>query len=198
MCKDIIKTIRNMRWASLSEQNLQSVMILSGFAAKEFAESLRIALRLYPDSANLKRVAAEELQTSNLQFEDYQGSGDHADFLWHFIGREDLTYVCPREVMEAGARYLAAVWMLSPEARAMSIFSRERELHGIFSQVLLAKDWSARGLPAYQHYLTQHVWLDSRKGGHADMLARFKVDESVAAFWKARIDMYRCIPMLFR
>jgi len=194
----IASVVRNLGWARLSGPELQSVMILSGFAAREFAESFRIALRLHQTSVNLKNVASEEIRTGNLQFEDYSEPGDHADFLWHFIGREELARVCPRETMEAGARYLSAVWTLPPEVRAMSIFSRERELPGIFSQVLRAKDWSALGLPAYRYYLKRHIYLDSREGGHAELLAGFPVDESVAAFWEARLDMYRCIPTLFR
>lgn len=196
MYKDIIKTIRDLRWTSLSEHDLRSVMILSGCTAKEFAKSFEIALRLYPSSINIRKVAAEELQTQNLQFEDYSGLGDHADFLWHFIRK--IHDVCPYNVVEAGVQYCMTVDNLPAQIRAMSIFSRERELPRIFAQIIKDDNLSAAGLTAYRYYLERHIFLDSRKGGHADMLARFKVDESVAAFWEARLDMYRCIPMLFR
>jgi hypothetical protein len=195
--RQTISAIKNLRWASLGSVELQQVMVLSGYAALGFAESLRLACELYPESENLRKVAAGELQTTNLRFDGFTGPGDHAHFLWHFIRKHQLAEKCPRAVIEAGERYLAAVRALAPEVRAMSIFSRERELPDIFSEILKAQDWTAPGLPAYRYYLDRHVLLDSQPCGHGDLLAGFPVDESVAEFYEIRLDLYRCVPMLF-
>lgn len=193
-----IEAIKSLRWADLGPAELQQVMILSGFAAREFAESLRLALKRYPDSTNLRSVGMGELQTKNLQFGDYERSGDHADFLWHFIGQNGLIYTCPREVVKAGVHYENAVHALPAHLRVMSIFSRERELPGIFSEILRAKNWEAPGLSAYRYYLERHIVLDSQRGGHGELLSGFTVDESVTTFYEIRLELYRCVSTLFR
>lgn len=194
---DFVARIRDLKWSKLTARELQSVMILSGYAAREFAESLRIALRLHPTSGELAEVAAGEIQTINLRFGDFARPGDHADFLWHFIDKYHLVEKCPREVVEAGEQYATAVRRLSDDVRAMSIFSREHELPDIFREVLKVVDWSADGLAAYRYYLSRHILLDSQPGGHAELLDSFPVDDSVAPFYTARLDLYRCIPKLF-
>lgn len=195
--KQIVEQIRNLSWGNISGLELQWLMILSGFAAREFAESLRIALDLHPGSPELREMAAGELKTTNLQFAGYNAVGDHADFIWNFIKKAGIDKSCPAEVIAAGERYLEEVKKISPAARAMSIVSREKELSGIFAEILKAKDWSAEGLGAFRYYLERHIALDSEEGGHADLLSGFEVNDVVAEFYQARLDLYRCIPKLF-
>ncbi|MSR71625.1 MAG: DUF3050 domain-containing protein [Candidatus Taylorbacteria bacterium] len=194
--ENLVENIKRLAWEKLSGQELQTVMILSAYAAREFAESLRIALGLYPTSHVLREMASEELQTSNLRFEDYAREGDHGDLLWYFIGKYKLTEG-NREAVAVGEKYFETIRQLSPEIRAMSIFSRERELPGIFTRILEAKDWSQVGLSAFQYYIEEHIRLDSKDGGHADMLADFTVTDEVTPFYRARLDLYRCLPKLF-
>ncbi len=195
--EQIVEQIRNLSWNKLSSDELQWLMVLSGYAAREFAESLRIALNLYPQSRELQEMASGELKTNNLRFADYQAVGDHVDFIWKFIEDAGIDSECPTEILSAGEEYLAKIRELSPEVRAMSIVSREKELSGIFIQILKASDWSAKGLDAFRYYLERHIALDSNEGGHADLLSGFKVDDSVAKFYETRLGMYRCIPTLF-
>jgi hypothetical protein len=69
-------------------------------------------------------------------------------------------------------------------------------LPDIFAEILKAPDWSADGLAAYKYYLKRHILLDSQPGGHAELLDGFTVDDSVAPFYEARLNLYRCIPTL--
>ncbi len=194
--KNVIDEIKQLRWERLSASELQVLTILAAYAAREFAESLRIALRLYPESSELREMASGELETSNLQFGDYSQPGDHANFLWHFINKHNLTELHP-EAVRAGETYLAKVRELPDEIRAMSIISRERELPQIFERILEARDWSMPILEAFHHYLKEHIRLDSMEGGHADLLSSFIVTNEITVFYKARLDMYRCISTLF-
>ena len=69
--KSIIKEIINLKWESLDEKDLQKLMILSAFSALEFADSLRLTIKLNPENRHLKKMANEELNTNNLSFGEY-------------------------------------------------------------------------------------------------------------------------------
>ncbi|MEX0649804.1 MAG: hypothetical protein WD200_02300 [Candidatus Andersenbacteria bacterium] len=193
--KEVIAEIRNLHWENLGRSELQQLMCLSYVAALEFAEALRIAERLYTTSRNVQELVAGELQTSNLVFDDYTGPGDHAAFLKHFLEKGNIQ---PREgVRKAGAGYLEVCHSLSDEVRAMSVFSREEELAGIFARILEAAEWFGADLAAYRYFLESHIRLDSQEGGHHDLTKEFPIDSRVGDFYRARLDMYRSLPGLF-
>lgn len=193
--KEIVKQIKELNWESLNGKELQQLMYLSYVAAQEFAEALRIALKLYPNNANLTDMAHGELGADNLEFDDYSQRGDHADFLRHFLKKYRLEG--NENLKQYGEAYRKACAGLDDRVRAMTIFSREEELSGIFREVLNAKDWSGDGLSAFQYYLETHIELDSEEGGHADLTKEFPVDDSVKPFYESRLEMYRAIPTLF-
>ena len=194
--QELVKEIRDLRWDSLDQNELQQLMVLSAYSALEFSESLRFTLQRNPNNHALEEMAREELKTDNLSFGDYNLRGDHAEFLWHFINKNSLLERYP-SLRQVGEKYMTEVRSLSPETRVMSIVSRERELPGIFARILTAPQWGEVGLPEYKYYLERHIALDSAEGGHADMLANMLVDDSVADFYQARLNMYRCLPVLF-
>lgn len=191
--KTVVEKIKSLNWENLDNQELQQLMYLSHVSAREFAEALRIALKLYPENENLQEMARGELQTNNLSFGDYQAKGDHADYLGHFLEKMEV----PKHLTILGDLYQAACRELDDKTRAMSIFSREEELSGIFERILKAKDWSTSELTAFRHYLEQHIAFDSNKGGHHDLTKEFPIDDSVKPFYEARLNMYRAIPKLF-
>ena len=82
--KTVVKEILDLNWDSLNEEDLQKLMILSAYSALEFADSLRLTLKLYPKNGSLNEMADEELKTKNLSFGDYDKVGDHSQFLWYF------------------------------------------------------------------------------------------------------------------
>jgi len=152
-------------------------------------------LREYPDNVNLMEMARGELETTNLRFADYRQAGDHADFLAYFLANNRISgdALLHRHAQE----YLHACRALSAPVRAMSVFSREEELSGIFREILLAPDWSAPGLEAFRFYLAQHILFDSTDGGHHDLTKVFEVDDRLVPFYIARLNTYRSIPKLF-
>lgn len=194
--KKVIKEILGLTWDSLDEEDLQRLMILSAYSALEFADSLRLTLKLNPSNSALKEVVGGELQTKNLTFRDYNKMGDHSQFLWYFIKKYNLMQKFSN-LRKVGEEYVKRVKSLPDEVRIMSIVSRENELPGIFTRIIGAKKWKGKGLPEYKYYLMRHISLDSCKGGHADLLSNFKVDNRVAEFYKIRLEMYKSIPKLF-
>jgi hypothetical protein len=152
-------------------------------------------LREHPDNANLRAMANGELQTTNLRFDGYARAGDHADFLAHFLHAHDIPgdAVLHRHAED----YLLACRALNAPVRAMSVFSREEELSGIFREILQAPDWSTPGLDAFHFYLSQHILFDSTDGGHHDLTRDFEVDDRLVPFYTARLATYRSIPKLF-
>jgi hypothetical protein len=193
--KALVEKIRNLNWKNLPSRELKDLMVLSYAAALEFAESLRIALDLYPEDENLQEMAKGELDASNLSFEDFDMRGDHSAFLYHFICRYNYS-PSSAAVLECAREYFAACRQLPPEVRAMSVFSREAELPGIFEEILKADDWDDPMLAAFRYYLETHIDLDSDEGGHNDLLSDFIIDDSVLPFYEARLKLYDCIESL--
>ncbi len=190
--KTVVAQIRNLPWQKLASHELLKLMVLSAYAALEFAESLRIALKLNPDNPSLREMADGELypEAHNLQHDDYDQPGDHSAFLLHFIKKHGLNQMFP-DAVAAGEAYLAQVRELPDEVRAMSIISRETELSGIFERILEDQDWSTPPLPAFRYYLARHIELDSaEETGHAALLSGFAVDDSVTEFYRIRLCLY--------
>lgn len=196
--KEVVGKIKALNWENLSRDELVVVWYLSYVAAVEFAEALRIALRLYPDHPGLKAMAYGELKTRNLALEDFRSPGDHHEFLAHFLAKHDVTAKMERELGEHAARYMAVCRSLSDEVRAMTVFSREEELSGIFARMLQASDWSAPGLYAFRHYLSRHIVFDSGTGGHHDLISSFPVDDQVLPFYEARLETFKLVPSLWQ
>ena len=197
MYKSIVNSIKSLKWQNLSAENLQSLMVLAAFAATEFGGSLRIALRHHPKSSAFLEMAEGELQTNNLRFGTYTKTGDHADFLWYFIEKNKLIEKVPLDIPLFGAKYFSSINGLPEDLRVMSVVSREHELSEIFRRILEAEDWSLPGLPEFKYYLEEHRKIDSKEGGHSDLLKDFAVDDSVAEFYKIRLGMYECLTNLF-
>ncbi len=195
--KQIVKAIRELKWENLPAEDLQKLMILAEYSAREFAESLRIALQIYPENEELQEMAHGEINTNNLKFKDYNGRGDHSHFLEYFIAKYKINQKVSSEVISAGDHYITEIRKLPKEVRAMSIFSREQELPGIFQRILQAKGWKAQGLPEFKYYLEQHILLDSSSGGHSDLVQDFLVDDRMEKFYKIRLEMYKSIVKLF-
>lgn len=193
--KNIVREIRELPWELLDGQELQRLMFISEVYAREFAEALRIALRLHPDHPDLRDMARGELDTTNLRFGDYTLAGDHADFLSFYLQRHGIHG--DALLLQHASAYVTACRQLSPEVRAMSVFSREEELSGIFRQILQAPDWTAPGLVAFRFYMEQHILFDTAEGGHHDLTKGFPVDDRLVPFYTARINTYRAIPRLF-
>jgi hypothetical protein len=195
--KEIVQQIKHLNWCGLDTIGLTKVWYLSWIAAVEFAEALRITLDLYPNHRGLAKMARGELKTRNLRLEDYLQAGDHHEFLEHFLNKQGVINRIDEALVNHGVRYMNACRELSDTDRAMTVFSRELELAGIFERILEAPDWSAPGLYAFRHYLSRHIVFDSSVGGHHELTSDFPVDDRVKPFYQARLDSFRLIPILF-
>jgi len=192
--KDVVNHIKSLPWERLDAPGLQQLMYCSYVSAREFAEALRVALELYPDDKQLQEMAQGEIETTNLPYEDYIQAGDHADYLKHFIQKAGIE---PSEaIQESSQKYLEMCRRQNPKVRAMTIFSREEELPGIFRRILHAPDWSAEGLLSFKHYLERHIELDTSSGGHHDLTKQFSVDENVKPFYEARLNLYQGLKII--
>ena len=192
--KKIIDQILGLPWQRLDTNGLFRLMQASYCSAIEFADSLRITQQLYPDHARITEMVSGELKTNNLQFGEYKNKvGDHWEFLGFFLQQVALS--SPQGLL-ACHKYTNDVTSMSPEVRAMTIFSREAELPGIFQKILENLNWQLKDLPmslkAFQYYLMRHVELDSAEGvGHANLIVEFPIDDSVLLFYKARLQLYQ-------
>jgi hypothetical protein len=189
--KDVVSDIRNLPWCRLGETGLHQLMHLSHASAVEFAESLRIALSLYPKDELLQMMANGELKTNNLQFGNYTQTANHSEFLNHFL--QENSIACQASTQQSITAYFSYCRDLSHEVRAMTVFSREYELSGIFNEILKAKNWDTPALQAFNYYLRTHIHLDTDDGGHYQLTAHRNVDEQVEPFYKARLRMYSCL-----
>ncbi len=192
--KKIIEEIRNLPW---EEYDPHSIVFISLISAIEFANSLRCAIRAYPENKNLAEMASGELQTNNLIYGDYNTIGDHSDFLKHFIyGNSEMLKkggaILNQNLRNAGYSYNENVAKLGDDKiKAMTIFSREQELPNIFKKIMEAHAWEKLGLGFYKYYLKRHIELDGDEGGHANLTKDFELDEDVLEkFYKIRLTLY--------
>lgn len=196
--KNVVSDIRSLPFEHMTSHELTQVWYLSWVAAVEFAEALRLSLRLYPDHPGLQMMAFGELETTNLSLHEFQEPADHHRLLEHFLRKHEVIDQMEPDLGDAARGYLAACRSLDPETRAMTVFSREEELSGIFARFLDAADWSAPGLYAFEHYLRTHIVLDSGEGGHHDLTSDFPLDDRVLPFYQARLDSFQLVGSLAR
>ncbi len=200
-----------IEWGKLTtESELTSLMYISLVSAIEFAKSLRIALVLHNNNPRLIQMAAEELETDNLTFGDYNQKGDHYQFLFYFLKKAGhlkayyATDVCeddyvkniPKRVVLHAGVYQERIDSMYHRDRTMSIFSREKELPKIFSNMLNKIElFKEKNLPehllAFKYYLERHIVLDSAPGGHSDLVNEFEITDRVNIFYERRLDLYK-------
>lgn len=163
---------------------------MSLITAREFSASLHMALAIYPEHAGLHEMARGELNTTNLVYGEYQKRDDHFRFLDHFFTSKlsDL----PGELLIAADAYKTEMRQFSPEERAMTVISRERELPGIFTAILASHNWEEKSCGYYKYYLERHIELDSQEAGHADLTKDIKLDPKVLTrFYAIRLRFYK-------
>jgi hypothetical protein len=187
--QDNIDSIVNIDWYL---KNPFDIAYLSLVTATEFAESLIHAKEMYPDNGLLQSVALEELWTTNLQYEHYKKEGHHAHFLYDFFITNGLFRFVSEEAELAGRSYLEDIRGYRRSHRAMTIFSRELELPKIFEKIVESHDWDMYGLGFYEHYLREHIRLDSAEGGHGDRVKDLPMLDSVLLrFYSTRYTLYK-------
>ena len=188
--KEIVQQIANLDWSKATPSD---IILLSHCTAKEFASSLRLGLKLYPNDEHLKEMANGELQTDNMSFDDYVKTGDHWEFLNHFISKHHITPT-KTSISDSMIGYVNEIEKLSDSERAMTVFSREEELTLIFNKIIPAHDWVAIGFGFYKYYLEQHILFDSGDHGHAWLTKHFPMHEpTLTNFYNIRLKLYQSL-----
>lgn len=188
--KHVVSQILALPWETLSKEQLGGLMILSYCAAAEFAASLRVALRVHKNHQGLMEMARGELITDNMVFRDYRNIGDHSQFLDHFVAQ--LNPKPSGDFEWAGRAYINEMQAWNEVGRAMSVFSREKELPGIFERILTNSHWEGPALEAFQFYLKRHIELDSMEGGHGDLIGDLELDnDQLESFYRKRLRLYK-------
>jgi len=185
--KYYVQKMLQIDWSKTSDNNK---LFLSAITALEFAQSQRLANMVHPNNKGVQAMSAEELMTDNLRFGSYTETGDHVDFLLSELSSKEIIFSIEKTLLVAGLKYLSAVGKFTPAERAMTVFSRERELPNIFKNLLLFPMGDKYNF--YKYYLKQHILLDSQDGGHADMISDMELDEEVLKrYYEIRFRFYQ-------
>ncbi len=192
MYKKIVEEIKSLPWSTYDPK---AIIYTSKITAIEFGGTLREILPAFPGNQALAEMADGELMTNNLKYGEYNKYGDHSEFLIYFSGKRGIALpVISNGITNACDNYRRITGGFNRQEKAMTIFSREQELPGIFETILNAHDWAGLGLGFYGYYLKRHIELDSAAGGHGDLTKAFPLDEEVLyKFYTARLELYKSL-----
>ena len=190
--KGVIREITELKW---HEYKPLDIIEVSRCAAIEFAQSLRLALTVHPSDLELKEMKAGEIETTNLIFDDSPAEArDHWQFLDYFLSKLRPGGLPPDNIINSFRRYCDLINKMTPAQRAMTVFSRERELAAIFEKIEAAHDWEKIGLGFYKYFLKRHIELDTSGGGHGDLTSKHELDsEILLSFYKTRLTFYNVL-----
>lgn len=189
--KKVIEEICNLKWSSLSADELINVAWAYYYFSTQFRENMEIALSLYPDDERLQELDRGERNTDNLS--PWPGVAEPGEKLHHeeFMRRTLALTPIPEErkrALEAiGAAYLQKVRSLDRMTKAISLPAYEDGgLESVFRSILKAKHWDGELLRAFKHFLAGHVALDSNpETGHGALCRHIRPDDRILPLWIA-------------
>jgi hypothetical protein len=191
----VIGEICALPWSSLSGDEMTDVAWAYYFFSIQFRESVGEARRLYPDDTSLKKVEAEECDTSNLSpWPRVAAIGErmnHDEFMRRTL---ELVALTPSRVARheaIGQHYLTETRALRPETRAASLASYEDGgLERVFRSMLTCTEWNSDLLRAFRHFLSEHVRFDcDSEQGHGALCRHITFDEGILPLWTAFRDL---------
>jgi hypothetical protein len=193
--ESVFQAIRSLAWERMNPHHIVWVTCQMG---QEYAESVRIAEKLYSNDPVVLHFVSEELETDNLSYGEYVQRGDHWKFLEYFLTRGE-SFVTPEELQRVVVAANARIGLFSPRERAMTVFLREQQGSREKHRILAAHDWDGLGLGYFRYYLERHIELDSQEGGHGSLAERFVIDPVVAQrFYEIRFSIYEmCLSSSF-
>jgi|GEM_PF-994212 len=169
--KTKVEHLRNFAWSKFGFELTMFANLITGF---EFAETFKVTLKEFPKNKGLRQMAVEELMTTNLQYTQLLGEGtfkgDHYQFLEACMAKLGMHFAEKSALMRIANKYLEKVRSLSAQERALTLCSREKELAGVFKQILAALDWDNSPYGFYKYYAEMHIQLDTQDGGHGDLI----------------------------
>jgi hypothetical protein len=194
----IVTEIHDLPWFALSETDVASVAAAYYFFSIQFRENLEIVCALNPEAENLKILASEECNTSNLS--PYPGVAIVGEKLNHDEFMRRLLQLAPLEAgrwqcIEAfGLAYLEKMRAIEPTARALSIASFEDGgLAHVFRGMLQSPGYKNPLVKAFRFFLIKHIEFDTDpEDGHGALSGHMKPDARVVPIWQAFKDLLIC------
>lgn len=193
--EQIIGALNTISFETLTQEELQQLMILWVYHAQDYAEAIGIAIAKYPDHTGFQGLAKGELHANNLKFGDYTEVGNHDDFLRHFVEKYDLFTLYPT-AKAAGEKFLASTRGLSDDTRIMSVASRQYLRVDFFGDILNAPKWELPGLPEFRYFLVMHMTSPATEGERINMLEEFPLTAEVLLFYSLFLRLCRTLPSL--
>jgi hypothetical protein len=186
---DAIAEICNLNWADLTQQDMIAVAWSYYFFSVQFRENLCLACEAFPADSALKRLFAEECDTSNLS--PYPGIAqpgekmNHDEFMLRALALSEISEDLRAAYHGAGERYLRGVRAIDPAIRATSMASYEDGgLEAVFQAMLQSPDYDNDLIKAFRFFLAEHIRFDSDPhAGHGSLSRHLEADDKVADLW---------------
>jgi hypothetical protein len=187
----IVAAICQLHWTCLSADEVTDVAWAYYHFSIQFRENLQIAMALYPDDVQLRKLGAEECNTDNLSpWPHVAGVGerlDHDEFIRRLLALEAIDIARRRRLTKIGSAYLERVRQFDRRTRAASIASFEDGgLERVFRAILTAGDWDGPLLRAFRHFLVQHIKFDGDPlRGHGALVRHLSSHDRIDGLWLA-------------
>ena len=200
---EIVSDICNLKWETLSRDELINVAWAYYYFSIQFRENLGAACAQLPDDEQLKELDAGERDTDNLS--PYPGvvvAGErvnHDEFMRRALELTPIDAARRVRLEEIGATYLERVRRVDDWTKAISLASYEDGgLERVFTSILRAPHWDGPLLQAFRHFLEKHIEFDSDvENGHGGLCRHLPPDERVSDLWSAFKDsLLRAVPAL--
>jgi hypothetical protein len=186
-----IQEICALNWRGIDHDALVDVAWAYYHFSIQFRENVELALGLYPTDDRLRELDRGERDTDNLSpWPGVAGPGErmnHDEFMRRTLALSPIDPVRQRRLNARGAEYLYTVQTIQPTSRALSLASYENGgLASVFRAILSAPQWQGPLLQAFQHFLDEHIRLDSDpEMGHGALCRHLLPDREVIALWRA-------------
>jgi len=201
----VIESICQLDWQSLDREQLVDTAWAYYHFSVQFREAVEIARALFPADPQLELLERGECDTDNLSpWPGVAGAGErmnHDEFMRRTLTLSPINDVRRQRLTAIGEKYLSLVRGFDRRSRALSLSTYENGgLAAVFRTILRAEDWNDVALRAFQHFLSEHIRLDTApETGHGALCQHLEPDEQVLSLWRAfRELLVAAVPRLAR
>jgi len=187
----VIDDICNLKWTTLTEDDLIGVAWIYYYFSVQFRECLEAARVLYPNDELLVELDQGERNTDNLSpWPGVAAVGEklnHDEFMRRSLELTKISENRRRELQGIGESYLMETRKLDSPIKALALASYEDGgLERIFEAILTAPHWRNPLLLAFNHFLTEHIKFDSDPThGHGALCRHLSPDDRILSLWSA-------------
>ncbi len=199
----IVKEICDLRWESLSSDDMVSTAWAYHYFSIQFRESLKTACALHPEDEKLQHLEREECDTDNLSpWPGVARPGErmnHDEFMRRTLELVPIDPTRSQYFETVGSAYLQTTRSMDPATRASAIASYEDGgLENVFTAILRFSNWDNGLLRAFRHFLSEHIRFDSDpEAGHGALSRHLAPDGRVLPMWESFRDLLvECVPAL--